>query len=81
MNSIRTIRQRLGVSQSELADALEVTQGNVSFYENGQTVPPAVAQRLIDFAATKGHQLSYDHVYGAAPLPDLATKRKQKAGV
>ena len=71
MNAIRAIRSRLVASQSELADALEVSQGNVSFYEKGQPIPPNKAARLIEFAKTKGLEIGYDHVYGVAELPPL----------
>jgi len=74
MNAFRLIRERLEVSQAMIAAAVGVTQSNVSFYENGQTVPPAVAAKLIEYAATKGLTLSYDHVYGAAELPAVEAK-------
>lgn len=70
MSAIQTIRRRLDLTQAALAEAIGVTQGNVSFYERGQTIPPAVAGRLIEFAKGKGVALSYDHVYGAAEIPD-----------
>lgn len=63
MNNIRDIRLRLRLTQSALAEGLEVTQGNVSLYEKGQTVPPDVARRLITFAATRGLALTFDDVY------------------
>lgn len=66
MSTIRSIRQRLGVTQSCLAEALEVSQSNVSFYERGQTVPPVVAARLIRFAATRDVALTYEDIYGDA---------------
>lgn len=64
MNTIKTIRTKLGVTQAELAKALEMSQGNVAFYERGQTVPPDVARRLIVYAATLGHALTYEDIYG-----------------
>jgi putative transcriptional regulator len=70
MNPFRTIRLRLGVSQAEIGSALGVSQSNVSFYEKGQTVPPEAASKLIAFAREHGLEISYDHVYGAAELPD-----------
>lgn len=69
MNQMQTIRKRLGMTQAGLAERLGVSQGNVSFYERGQTVPPAVAAKLIDMAAQHGLQITFDHVYGAAPMP------------
>ncbi len=63
MNAFAAIRSKLDVTQSEMAAALGVTQGNVSFYEKGQTVPPKVAQLLIDFAKTKGLRVTFDDIY------------------
>jgi putative transcriptional regulator len=69
MRPIQIIRSRLGVSQVELAEAIGRSQSNISAYERGQTIPPEVAKELIEFARSKGLQLSYDHVYGAADVP------------
>lgn len=66
MNTFMAIRKRLNVTQAEIAAPLGVTQSNVSFYEKGQTVPPAVAGRLIEFAKAKGLTLTFDEIYGAA---------------
>lgn len=63
MSTFKAIRDRLGVTQQEMADALGCTQGNVSLLDKGQTVQPAVAAKLIAFAASKGHELSFDDVY------------------
>ncbi len=72
MSTIKAIRQRLGLTQSELAAGIGCTQGNVGHYENkGQTVPPDVAKRLIAFAGTKGVRLTYDDVYGPADVGSL----------
>jgi len=59
------------MTQSAIARPLGVTQGNVSFYEKGQTVPPAVAGKLIELARDHGFALTYDHIYGGALLPEL----------
>ena len=80
MNSIQHIRTRLAVTQSVLAEAIGVSQANVSNYERGQTVPPDVARRLIVFSAARGVALTFNDVYGpvdvdagpgtAAPCPN-----------
>lgn len=75
-NAIRSIRVLLGVSQAELADVLGCTQSNVSFYEKGQTFPPESAKKLIDFSAGKGMRLTFDHIYGAEPLPKLSARQR-----
>lgn len=67
MNTIRGIRKRLGDTQSEFAMGLGCSQSNVSLYEKGQTVPPAMARALIAYAASKGVTVSFEDVYGGAP--------------
>lgn len=54
------------MSQAELAGALGMTQGNVSFYENGQTIPPDVGAKIIEYARSRGHVITFDDLY--APL-------------
>lgn len=66
MNNIKSIRTRLGVSQAELGVGLGVTQGNVSFYEKGQTVPPDVARKLIEFAKLRDHVITFDDIYAVS---------------
>ena len=51
------------MTQAALAAGIGVTQGNVSHYEHGQTVPPDVALRLIQFARSAGVSLTFDDVY------------------
>lgn len=80
MNAFKRIRERLELTQAEIASALDMTQGNVSFYERGtQDVPPGVAAKLIDFAAERGLKIGYDHVYGARTLPPEGRKPEAKA--
>jgi len=71
MNTIKAIRERLGVTQAALAEGIGCTQGNVGHYERGQTVLPDVAKRLIGFAAERGLEITFDHVYGTSELPEL----------
>jgi DNA-binding transcriptional regulator YiaG len=66
MSAIQTIRKQLGLSQAELAAAINVSAGNVSHYEvRGQTVPPEVARRLIQAAAERGIVITFDDVYAS----------------
>jgi putative transcriptional regulator len=74
MNSIKSLRARLGVTQEALAAGIGVTQGNVSNYERGQQVPPDVARRLITYAHGLGHGVTFDDIYG--PLPELPRRRQ-----
>ena len=73
MSQIRLIRKRLDLSQAALAEVMGCTQSNVSFYEKGQTVPPDAAKLLIEHANGKGLALTFDHIYGAAELPEPTT--------
>lgn len=66
MNRIKTIRDRLKVTQADLAAGIGRSQGNVAFYEKGQTVPPDVAKSLIVYARGLGHVVTFDDIYGPA---------------
>jgi putative transcriptional regulator len=67
--NFKAIRERLGMTQAAIGADLGVTQGNVSFYEKGQTVPPDVARLLIEVAGRRGLELTFDNIYGDAALP------------
>lgn len=69
MSTIKSIRERLGLTQTELATAIGCTQGNIGHYERGQYLPVERAERLIDFAQGKGLRLTLDQIYGRMPLP------------
>lgn len=74
MTALRSIRKRLGVSQGQIAEILGCNQSNVSGIERGQyAMSPAVAAKLIEFSRSRGLEISYDHVYGAADLPPEAS--------
>ena len=75
MSRIKEIRERLNVTQTELAEALHCTQGNIGHYERGQTLPPERATTLIEYAATKGLRLTMDQVYGMKPLDNGMRRR------
>jgi transcriptional regulator with XRE-family HTH domain len=69
--AFRNIRRRLGVTQKEIARAMNCTVTNVGFYERGQTVPPPRAKLLIAFAREKGLAIGYEHVYEEVQLPEI----------
>lgn len=69
MNHLKSIRQRLGLTQQAIATELGCTQGNVGHYERGQTLPPDVARKLIQVAHERGLLIGFDHVYGAVDIP------------
>lgn len=72
VSTFKTIREKLGVSQEEMAAALDCSQGNVSLLDRGQTVMPDTAKKLIAFAATRGLTIGYEDVYGHVRVPKKA---------
>jgi putative transcriptional regulator len=74
MSRIREIRERLKLTQSDLAEKLGCTQGNVGHYERGQLMRPKRANALIAIAAKQGLHLTLEHIYGTEPLPAEADK-------
>lgn len=71
MNALKTIRERLKLTQAALGEQLGCTQGNVWHYErteNPQNMPSPVAIRLIAVAKQHGMRLTLDQVYGLEPL-------------
>ena len=71
MNNIKAIRDRLGLTQAALAEGMDCTQGNVGHYERGQTVSPDAAKRLISFAKTLGHDVTFDDIYSQPETQEL----------
>jgi putative transcriptional regulator len=72
MRPIQIIRLRLGVTQQEMAAGIGCGQSGISYYERGGHIAPETAKRLIEFAQSRGLQISFDHVYGAADVPHIA---------
>ncbi|NMG64350.1 helix-turn-helix domain-containing protein [Azoarcus indigens] len=65
MNNVQTIRKRLGLSQAAFADAIGVTQGNVSHIERGaQELTLTVARRIKAIAAERGHPTTLEFICG-----------------
>lgn len=66
MNSILSIRKKLGMQQAEFADAIGVSQGNVSHYETGRNDPSLeVARRVVSLAKDRGEKISLEDVFPA----------------
>lgn len=64
MNPIRDIRRKLGMTQQELAEALNVSQSQISKFENGeQEMAPDTARALIHLAQTKGKRFTFNDIY------------------
>lgn len=77
MTTIKTIRKLLRLSQAALGEGIGCTQANVWQLEsNGQELRIELANRLIDFAESRGLAITLDQIYGRAPLPELVEDRK-----
>jgi transcriptional regulator with XRE-family HTH domain len=64
MNPILQLRKRLKVSQADLGAELGVTQSAISQYEKGTSTPsPEIVRRLIEFAKTRGIEVSFESIY------------------
>ncbi|MBN3145336.1 MULTISPECIES: helix-turn-helix transcriptional regulator [Pectobacterium] len=65
-NNIKSVRERLGLSQSALAAEIGVSQGNISHYEcQRQSVPQDVSNRIIDVAKKRGIEISFNDIYSS----------------
>lgn len=70
MNGIKDIRLALGMTQDAMAAALGCTQGAISSYEVGRNEPtPDMARLVIGLAKARSLNIGFDHVYGAAKVP------------
>ena len=81
MNRFKSIRERLGVTQQVLADAIGRTQGNIGHYEQGQTIPPKTARKLIAFAKSRGIELTFDDIYQEGNTEPVEAKQPSPAPV
>jgi transcriptional regulator with XRE-family HTH domain len=66
---IRTWRERIGLTQEGLAQALDVDFSSVSRWENGHVQPSKLAWRAFEqFAAARGLLLHEDGGTGSPPV-------------
>ncbi|WP_454826066.1 helix-turn-helix domain-containing protein [Paraburkholderia xenovorans] len=64
MNGLIALRKRLKMSQTDLGDAIGVTQSAISQYERGDCLmTPDVAIRLVQFARARGIAATMDALY------------------
>lgn len=68
-NRLLEVRQKIGISQAELAIGLGVTPGNISHIETGKhALSVDLAKSLIAFCASKNILISLDEIFS----PELA---------
>lgn len=67
MSAIKAVRERLKLTQTELAKILDISQGSISFYEQGSIqMPPQTAAAFISYAGAHGVKVSFDDIYREA---------------
>jgi putative transcriptional regulator len=70
MNNLKTIRERVGLTQSALADTVGLTQGAIAHYENDRRQPGLLECRKILAALNaRGAKVTLDEVF---PVPSVA---------
>lgn len=61
--NIKTLRNRLGMTQVQFANELKVTQGNVSLWETDVKNPSVpVSYKIIKLAKSKGVIVSLEYI-------------------
>lgn len=63
-NNLKSIRERLGVSQAKMAALLGMSQGNISHCEKQiQEVSPDMARKIVSVSRDLGVEVSFDDIY------------------
>jgi DNA-binding XRE family transcriptional regulator len=69
MNNILSIRKRIGLQQVDFAEAIGVSQSNVSHYENGRNDPSLdVGRQVVALARRYGHSLTLEDVFALSDV-------------
>lgn len=64
MSNLKTIRERAGLTQSALAEAVGMTQGAISHFENSRRMPGLdECRRITDALNASGAQCTLDEVW------------------
>lgn len=72
---LRELRQRNGLSQKKLADAIGVAQSSINYWEKGQRTPSTeVAQKLADYFQISVDELLDYEYQGKIYMPDGSVK-------
>jgi putative transcriptional regulator len=71
---IRAIRQKLGMTRKEFANALNVTQMSISNYENNIRYPAiSIGYKILNLAKKNGLNVSLENIY--PPTQRILTKQ------
>ncbi len=61
---MKQLREKLDLTQQQLADAIQVSQPTIAAWERGSRYPhPKVGLRLVDFCVGQGMEVSLEDIY------------------
>lgn len=81
-NNLRTIRKMLKMTQTELAQMIGCSTGNISQIENnGQRIRQEVAQRIVAAAKTKGVSITFEDIYGEMNMEQITIVKEVKPDI
>ena len=78
MSNIKSIRARIGITQSSLANDVDLTQGAIAHYENGRRNPGLdECRRIVVALNSYGAAVTLDEVFPPVASPTLNTNLRQ----
>ena len=73
MSNMKTIREKVGVTQASLAKTVGLTQGAIAHYENERRKPGLdECRRIVDALNSKGAAVTLDDVFPPTPIQALS---------
>ncbi|MCK1783385.1 helix-turn-helix transcriptional regulator [Pseudomonas sp. TNT11] len=70
MSNMKTIREKVGVTQAALAKTVGLTQGAIAHYENDRRKPGLEeCRRIVDALNTSGAAVTLDDVFPPLNIP------------
>jgi len=72
MSNMKTIREKVGVTQAALAKTVGLTQGAIAHYENDRRKPGLEeCRRIVDALNSSGAAVTLDDVFPPLNIPAL----------
>lgn len=72
MSNMKSIREKVGVTQAALAKTVGLTQGAIAHYENERRKPGLdECRRIVDALNSSGAAVTLDDVFPPMPIPTL----------
>ncbi|NMZ09072.1 helix-turn-helix transcriptional regulator [Pseudomonas proteolytica] len=72
MSNMKAIREKVGVTQADLAKTVGLTQGAIAHYESERRKPGLdECRRIVDALNSSGAAVTLDDVFPPMPIPTL----------